>query len=349
MASITNDMEDLTQRDDEVSGGAGGGGAGEGGGEGGRGDNYDTEEQEEEEDVSLKTILNVLNDFRRDNTQQLHGIKQELSKTNTRMEEAESRIDECETVLQAATTLITRLLKRQTDMEEKMIDAEARARRVNIRIYSIPEKSEGENMMSFVEQLLKTSLGFSPDTALGLERCHRALTKMSTDPNAKPRSIVVRFASYRMKEEVISRAWGKKQVFHNNTRYYVDHDYPPAILKKRLEYYGAKKVLQREKIKFQTPYPARMKVFYSDETRMYQTATEATEDMVARGLQVDIVPAATDPDQREIQRLSTWKVAGKKRNGSSVSSNAAKKPSTGMAKLQNFRRGPAAPSTGSNK
>ena len=75
----------------------------------------------------------------------------------------------------------------------------------------------------------------------------------------------------------------------NNDRFYVDHDFPPEVLKKCSEYAEAKKVLKEKRIKFQTPYPARMRVFYEDGTRLYQNAAEATRDMASRGFPVTVV------------------------------------------------------------
>lgn len=290
-------------------------------------------------DASLRSILNELRDFRRDNKQQLAEIKKELYRTNNRLDEAEGRIGEAESALQAAGTLLKRLSRRQADMEAKLIDQEGRARRDNVRIYGIPEDAEGNNISGFLENLLRNSLDFPQDVEIKIERAHRALAPKPSDAQIKPRSIITKFASYRVKEEVIRRAWQKKEVFYNNTRFYVDHDYPPAILKRRAEYAEVKKVLKGKKVKFQTPYPARLRVFYSEGTRLYQSAAEATEDMASRGFPVTIIPAATNPDLREIQILSTWQVAGDRRTGGSTSLQATKTSHTHYKdKLKEFRR-----------
>lgn len=59
-------------------------------------------------------------------------------------------------------------------------------------------------------------------------------------------------------------------------RFFVDHDYPIEVLKKRNEYREAKKILREKRIKFQTPYPYKMRVFYDNGTRLYKDAAEAT-------------------------------------------------------------------------
>lgn len=57
---------------------------------------------------------------------------------------------------------------------------------------------------------------------------------------------------------------------------------------RRREYAEAKKVLGENNIQFQTPFPARMRVFYEGETCLYNSAEEATKDMVKRGLSMTI-------------------------------------------------------------
>ena len=96
-------------------------------------------------------------------------------------------------------------------------------------------------------------------TRSGLSMALAALAPKPTGSQAKPRSIVVRFGSWRTKEDLIKGAWQKKEVFCDNVRFYVDHDFPPEVLKKRNAYTEARKVLKAKRIKFQTPYPAKMR------------------------------------------------------------------------------------------
>lgn len=65
---------------------------------------------------------------------------------------------------------------------------------------------------------------------------------------------------------------------------FLDHNYAPEILRKCEEYTEAKKVLRDKNIRFQTPFQVKLRVFYKGETRIYNTAEEATKDMAARGL-----------------------------------------------------------------
>lgn len=122
---------------------------------------------EDAPEASLRSILNKLWEFRRDNMAQLSDIKQELKRANDRLDEAEGRIDETETVLQATSTLIKRLTQHQANLEARLIDQGARVRRDNLRIYGIPEDKEGTNMIGFLDNLLKSTLEFPQGQGVG--------------------------------------------------------------------------------------------------------------------------------------------------------------------------------------
>lgn len=167
--------------------------------------------------VNLERILTEIQDFRKENSRQLDDIKDELNKTNQRIGEAEGRTDEVETRLQAVEQVMRNMLKVQVQHEDKLADQEGRSRRENIRVYNVPENEEGSSMITFVEKLLREKLDFPPTTDLQIERAHRALAPKPTAP-AKPRSIVIKFHRYKTKEEVLRKAWEKREILLNNQR-----------------------------------------------------------------------------------------------------------------------------------
>lgn len=63
---------------------------------------------------------------------------------------------------------------------------------------------------------------------------------------------------------------------YEGKKVFLDHDYAPEVLKKQKEYTEAKRVLREKNIRFQAPFLARLCVFYEGETRIYNTAEEAT-------------------------------------------------------------------------
>jgi hypothetical protein len=64
---------------------------------------------------------------------------------------------------------------------------------------------------------------------------------------------------------------------------FFDHDYAGEILKRRKEYTPIKKALKEKGIHFQTPFPAKMRVFLENGLVTYEHADEAAEDLKSRG------------------------------------------------------------------
>ena len=113
-------------------------------------------------------------------------------------------------------------------------------------------------MAAFVENLLRAKLDNPATTELKIERAHRSLGP-KPPPEAPPRSIVAKFSSFRTKDDVLRLAWQKKGFLHQERKVILDHDYAPEILKRRWEYTEAKRVLRENKLRFQTPFPARLR------------------------------------------------------------------------------------------
>lgn len=245
---------------------------------------------EQSQEASLGLILAELREFRRDFSQQLNGLREDIKKIDKRMEEAEERIESVETRVQSSEEVLTELVKLQTQTEAKLMDLEGRSRRENVRIHGVKEGAEEEaaSVTTFVEDLLMTGLELPASMELNVERAHRALAA-KPPAGAPPRSFVVKFSSYRVKEEVIKRAWQKKGFDFQGKRIYLDHDYAPELLKKRRAYTEAKAALKENNIRFQTPFPARLRVHYEDGTVIYNSVEEATADMSKRGIQVTVI------------------------------------------------------------
>lgn len=112
---------------------------------------------------------------------------------------------------------------------------------------------------------------------------------------------------------------------------FLDHDYAPEVLMKRKEYTEAKKLLKENKIHFQTPFPAKLWVFYEGETCIYNTAEEATKNTAMRGFQVTVVKPAENWLER-IKRLTCQMSQAKNGQGPMEARSGYKH------KLQAFRR-----------
>lgn len=101
------------------------------------------------------------------------------------------------------------MFDRTRQMQEKIIDLEGRSMRNNIRIFGLPEDTEGNSVIKYVEQLLKTELQLPEEMTLQIQRAHRALAQ-KPGPNTTSRSIVVNFLQFETKEMILTKAWQKK-------------------------------------------------------------------------------------------------------------------------------------------
>lgn len=283
-----------------------------------------------EKPADLALILKEIRDFTQDNKKQLEDIKGEIAKTNLRMDEAEARIVGNEERLQSMEEALAELLKIQEQLQSKLADQEGRSRRENVRIYGVPEGAESgpTSVISFVKKLLRENLDIPATKDLQIERAHRALAPQPP-AGAQPRSLLVKFLSFRTKEEVLKLAWQKKGFTWNNCKISLDHDYAPVILARRREYAEARRVLKENNIRFQTLFPARLKVFFEDGTKTYETVAEATSDLAARGLPVKVI---MDPKSL-LERIQRWSWQPARTRRTPRSSEASYRE-----KLQVFRR-----------
>lgn len=210
-----------------------------------------------------ETILQELREFRRENFENLKEIQDDIKKTKNRIDDA-------------------------------------RGGRMSGSTEGRKERAEGnaQSMTTFVETLLREKLELSPSFGLKIERAHQALVSQPPK-DSPPRSIVMKLQSYQSKE-LIKIAWQKKNFMYKGRKVFLDHDYAPEILRKCKDYMEAKTALRAKNIHFETPFPAKLRVFYEGETSIYNTAEEATKDMVVRGLQVELF--LVDPKKMTVHK-----------------------------------------------
>lgn len=82
-----------------------------------------------------------------------------------------------------------------------------------------------------------------------------------------------------LSQDILRTAGRKSGFVWQDRRVNIDHDYALDIIRKHKEYTEGKKLLMEKMIRFQTPFPAKLRVFYPDATRVYNTAEEATKDL----------------------------------------------------------------------
>lgn len=194
-------------------------------------------------------------------------------------------------------------------------------------------------MISFVENLLRGGLKWTDDMPdLQIERAHRSVGPKPPE-GASPRSIIIKFLSFKTKDSIIRKAWQRKGFTWQENHINLDHDYPPLILKKRREYSEIRRVLKEKKVQFQSLFPARLRVRHDDGTITYDTFEEASEDLQRRGY---IVTNTRSPEtlMEQVQRLS-WTRVDRRARKDTVRSG---RETSYREKLRTFKRTSPTPS-----
>lgn len=164
-------------------------------------------------------ILKELKLFRTETAENFGVLRKEVSdiklnfeELKTRVNDAEQRIADNEDRNMDLTKVLFHLMCKQKCLEEKCEGLEGRSRRNNLRIYSVPEKTEGSNMIEFIEKLIREQLNIREE--IYIERAHRAVaTGVSTGRAADfTRSIIVYFRSFKEKQRVLYAAWSLKDI-----------------------------------------------------------------------------------------------------------------------------------------
>lgn len=257
--------------------------------------------------IAMKNdIKQDLSSFKSEINKKLEEVSSDICNQAARLTEAEQRVNELETVNIDLRDSLSHCLKQQKILQDKVTDLEGRSRRNNIRIYGIKEEAEGNAMQTFIENFLKEQLSINQD--LQIQRAHRSLGPRPRDASIS-RSILVNFHRFDTKEKVLKAAWGKK-IFYEGKLISFAHDLPTEINNKLKEYKNIKKILKEGKIRFQTPYPAKMRIHWDDGPHLYASASEAAADMRKRGYKVDMPQSSTANEEPAITQDPNWNKAG---------------------------------------
>lgn len=93
--------------------------------------------------------------------------------------------------------------------------------------------------------------------------------------NDPPRSIVVQFADYTIKEQILQQAWKQRTVKMDERQIYFDNDYSPELQGHRAWVRYVVKQLKEKNIKAKCLYPARLRMMVGSEEKTFQTVMDA--------------------------------------------------------------------------
>ncbi|KAK7884530.1 hypothetical protein WMY93_027653 [Mugilogobius chulae] len=146
----------------------------------------------------------------------MQELKSDINSLERRTAEVEGRISSTEDAAQRHERAIRYLLQREIDLSTKYEDLQNRQRRNNLRIYGVPQDSEGKDVIAFVKDLLETTMELASEANMQIKQAHRALTPKN---NSVPRSIIAKFVDYSVKDsKLLRQAWRQKQKRRSHVR-----------------------------------------------------------------------------------------------------------------------------------
>lgn len=244
------------------------------------------------------------------------SLSAQLTKLEKRVVNTEERITTTEETIAAHGKAIGFLLQREAELVDRCEDLQNRARRHNLRLYQIPEGSEGRDMVAFIKKLLPKVLTDLPLTAddIRIDRAHRALTQ-NPKINDTPRSIVIKFTDYTVKEQILQQAWRQRTVKMDEKQIYFDNDYSPELQRKRARVRYVVKQLKQKNIKAKCIYPARLRMTVGSEEKTFQTVMDAAS--ILQDLNIQVRVDERDKVERELAR-HRWERQDANRRGRDV-------------------------------
>ena len=184
-----------------------------------------------EEEISAHVLVDdaILKDIQKklEKLDMLDKINNQLSTIKHDITNIKSNVTELEKGLTAVSDDVAEMkesmkrkadLKQLEDLEREVEDLRNRSRRNNLVFYNIPEKSEGDNCVAFIQGFIASHMGL--ETLCGyveIERAHRTPTQLNKNRKS-PRPIHVAFLKYTDKTKILANAAVrlKDNPFHGN-------------------------------------------------------------------------------------------------------------------------------------
>ncbi|KAK1896881.1 LINE-1 retrotransposable element ORF1 protein [Dissostichus eleginoides] len=182
------------------------------------------------------------------------AVEEKLADVLTRITSAEAQLDMLEDTEDQRRNSPPALASEVETLNAKLVEYEDRDRRVNLRIYGLPEHSEEKDALSFLKTALPDILQTDFPGGLDLERAHRSLVPIRT--GAPPRPFVVSFLRFQQKEHMrnVAREIGDVRWKTHEISFY--QDFSKATQDRRRSFLECKRLLHSAKIPFGIGYPA---------------------------------------------------------------------------------------------
>lgn len=241
------------------------------------------EDDVDSESTKNMNVIQILGGIRNDFSTKIdvvlkaiQDVKKDVREFSARMDEAEGRISTVEDTVNAEKSKADVLAKQVSLLTNKLDDLENRSRRSNLRIVNVPEKTEGNDAIAFLEKWLPEVLGPAtfPSPPL-IERAHRLPGRTQPNRSTAPRVIIVKFLNFQDKVRVMRASRSKGKVIYAGQEIMFFPDLSAELHRRRRGFDQAKQQLRSMNIRYGIVYPAKLRVSSDGQTREFGTPADA--------------------------------------------------------------------------
>lgn len=177
----------------------------------------------------IKAMISNLEDA---HCREVQEIRSEITTINTRVDGADSFAAATEARLERLERIQAKQEETIKDLTLHIEDLEDRGRRNNLRIKGLPEPEGREDLPAIVREIFHQLFDAPAETAIKIDRVHRALGPRSGDPN-RPRDVLCRLHHYSTKEDLSRLAWRKGSLSYKGAKLQFFSDVSRGTLQRR--------------------------------------------------------------------------------------------------------------------
>ncbi|KAL0151146.1 hypothetical protein M9458_053659 [Cirrhinus mrigala] len=214
-------------------------------------------------------LVGELQQLRKENQQGHIGTKESLTRLETSVEELKDQITKLE-------TRIVEAEERISNNEDSVMRHGRAIRYLLQREVQLSASEEGKNPVEFVKYLHTSTLNSLPDVDIKIERAHRALASKPKDTEP-PRSIVVKFTDFPVKEAILRQAWLQKQ-------------------RRRAQVRDVIRQLKKKGITAWSFYPAQLKISLDSGDKSFSPLADALPILQELGIALETELSRPPPD-----------------------------------------------------
>lgn len=204
--------------------------------------------------VNLHDLRAIAADIKDTLSAAISELRLDIHALSDRVHEVEKVADRHDTVLRRATHRIDIHTLQLRDMQRHVEDLDNRGRRHNLRIRGMPESIEGGQISTAVIGLFNDLLHRPPQTAIEMERIHRALRPKGRDTDP-PRDIICCLVDFKLKEEILRQARGRPQLTHDGVNIQIYQDLSGISLQHRRDLKPLLDALHTKGIPYEWKFP----------------------------------------------------------------------------------------------